>query len=122
MMNIINTTNQSHVSFSHADMLMLLLSVLYLFLVSDVSKESSASAVDMVEGGGGRWRRRIGAQKNCFSYASKIRIKKANPPLACDVEDVELITLPHIQNNRNVTLGVRAKNQASLLLDIHGFI
>lgn len=97
---------------------MLLLSVLYLFLVSDVSKESSASAVDMVEGGEAEdW-----SAKNCFSYASKIRIKKANPPLACDVEDVELITLPHIQNNRNVTLGVRAKNQASLLLDIHGFI
>ena len=52
MVNIINTTNQSHVSVSHAVMLMLLLSVFYLCLVSDVSRESSASAVDMVEGGG----------------------------------------------------------------------
>jgi uncharacterized membrane protein YGL010W len=52
MVNIINTTNQSHVSVSHAVMLMLLLSVFYVCLVSDVSRESSASAVDMVEGGG----------------------------------------------------------------------
>jgi len=75
-----------------------------------------ARLVDMVMGFGGLERKKL------LSYASKIRIRKANPPLACDVEDVELITLPHIQNTRNVTLGVRAKNQASLLLDIHGFI
>jgi len=53
MVNIINTTNQSHVSVSHAVMLMLLLSVFYLCLVSNVSRESSASVVDMVMWFGG---------------------------------------------------------------------
>jgi ethanolamine utilization microcompartment shell protein EutS len=39
----------------------------------------------MVMGFGGLERK-----KKSFSYASKIRIRKANPPLACDVEDVHI--------------------------------